>query len=321
MRRRQFLKNSLAGTLGLASAGLAIPTAGAASNRGNRLKETVFVFVHGSNHNAAHFTKVNNALAAKGYGSEAIDLPGHGLDADFPASYFQRPIDPSNPGDFGTEASPIAHITLADYANHTANIVKDLARKYRNVILVGHSLGGLTISAVAEQVPRDITKLVYLTSVAAAPGSSFIDVLSNVPSFADSLGGLVGVGDPGASGAARIDPRTTDSDYKSLLRQAYYHDISDAEFEAALSLLTPDEPFGVYFEITPATPARWGRVPRAWIRCSQDAVVTPTMSNDMAALLDETTPHNQTEMYDIDTSHSSFLSKPEELAALLISIS
>ena len=61
---------------------------------------------------------------------------------------------------------------------HTADVVRLLAEEdLRDVVLVGHSYAGLVISAVANQVPERIARLVYLDAMVPADGENAFDVM------------------------------------------------------------------------------------------------------------------------------------------------
>ena len=97
----------------------------------------VFVLVHGAWHGAWCYAHVAAALAARGHLSIARDLPAHGINARFPASYLARPLDPDA---FGAEPSPVANTTLDDYATQVMQAVDDAyALGHGKVVLVGHS--------------------------------------------------------------------------------------------------------------------------------------------------------------------------------------
>ena len=105
----------------------------------------VFVLVHGAWHGAWCYAHVAAALAERGYLSIARDLPAHGIHARFPASYLERPLDKDA---FGAEPSPVANTTLDDYATQVMEAVDDAYALGRGkVVLVGHSMGGLAITA------------------------------------------------------------------------------------------------------------------------------------------------------------------------------
>ena len=85
-------------------------------------------------------------------------------------------------------------------------------------------------------------------------------------------------------------------------------------------LLTPDVPAGPVATPTLATRERWGRVPRAYIRCSEDRAVMPALQDRFIREADAFTPDNSTRVLTLAASHSPFLSMPEKLAQALASL-
>lgn len=67
-----------------------------------------------------------------------------------------------------------ANINLSTYVADITNVIK--FENLHNVILVGHSYGGMVISGVAEQVPDRIKQLVYLDAMVPNDGESAKDV-------------------------------------------------------------------------------------------------------------------------------------------------
>ena len=102
------------------------------------------LLVHGAWHNSATWQKMTPLLLAAGFDARTLDLPGAGVYARSPRSYREQPFDPKA---FATEPSPSANITQSE---RTAAVVSLIEQLGGNVVLVGHSMGGLTISAVAE---------------------------------------------------------------------------------------------------------------------------------------------------------------------------
>jgi pimeloyl-ACP methyl ester carboxylesterase len=66
-------------------------------------------------------------------------------------------------------------INLTTHINDIINLIK--YEKLRNVILVGHSYGGMVISGVAEQVPDRIQKLIYLDALVPENGESLQTII------------------------------------------------------------------------------------------------------------------------------------------------
>lgn len=119
-----------------------------------------FVFVHGAWHNHATWDRVVPILNGLGFATETLDLPGAGVNARAPASFRRRPFDAAA---FASEPSPNAGVTQEERTDAVIAAVEKAADAGNGkVVLVGHSLGGLTISDVAERIPTKLHALVYL---------------------------------------------------------------------------------------------------------------------------------------------------------------
>ncbi len=278
-------------------------------------KKSTFLLIHGAWHGAWCWERVIPLLARAGHAAVAIDMPGHGLNVRFPRSFLARPI---NLNDFTAEVSPLAQLTLADFAGQAMKAIDGLLKGGSGpVVLVGHSAGGVPLTAVGEAAPEKIKKLVYLTAFMPAPGVPAGRYTRLPENEGDRLSPLF-VGDAGKIGAARIDPRSTDARYRTQFKKALYGDVNDAEFEATCNLLTPDYPGAPLGTPIVTTAARWGSVPRAYIKCLGDMALRPRLQQHFIDLADAFAPGNKTEVATVDRSHSPFLSAPEELAEILI---
>lgn len=277
-------------------------------------RSAAFVLVHGAWHNASTYTKVIPELAARGHTAVAVDLPGHGLDAAFPTSFFDRPL---NAAAFATEPSPVAGITVQDCADRVLGVIDRLrAAGHSKVVLVGHSLGGVTLTDVAERAPDKLHAIVYLAAYMLSQGQSVMDTIA-LPEASDSPGPRLLMSDPTVTGALRVDFGSNDPAYLKTIKSAFYGDVSDAQFCAASHALTPDEP--ALLATTPAvrTVQRWGAVSRHYIVCARDGVVPPALQRVFIDAADAFTPSNKTLVHTMETSHSPFISSPKELAAIL----
>lgn len=296
----------------LAGAGLAACGGGQAAPS----SKAAFVLVHGAWHGAWSYERVIPELAARGHMAVARDLPAHGLNARTPESYAVRPITCT----FSTEASPVASVSLDDYVNSTLSVIDQVrAAGYDKVVLVGHSMGGIVLNKVGELASGKISKLVYLA--ANMPRTDVpIGLYFGEPEGLAAQVNPVLIGDAFATGAFRLDPRNSDSGYRSLLKAAFYNDTTDVDFNAAADLLTPDMPTGPM--VTPITLTRlaWGSLPRHYIMCLRDNAVPQALARRFIKEADEFTPSNPTVVHSLNTSHSPFVSTPVELATLLAAI-
>jgi pimeloyl-ACP methyl ester carboxylesterase len=169
------------------------------------------------------------------------------------------------------------------------------------VVLVGHSRGGIIISAVAERIPERIRKLVYLAAFLLPSGRTLADEANAIE---DSLVPPNMI--PAQSGL-------TCTVRASVLREAFYGKSSNEDATFAISRLgqEPLKPLVTPLELSTA---RYGRVPRTYIETTRDRAVTPRAQTRMQSVL----PCDP--VFTLDSDHSPFLSQPEALARILISI-
>ena len=276
----------------------------------------MFVFVHGAWHDAATWCLVTPLLEARGHVVRALDLPGAGRNAEAPVSYGRRPLDLAA---FAIERSPNAEPSQQDRTRAVVALIDEVTRnEARPVVLVGHSLGGLTASAVAESIPECVSAVVYLTAFLLPPGMTALTMIEH-PTMTDSLVPPLFLADPGLVQAMRIDPRSDRPDYVQRTKSALYGDLSDADLQVALSHLHCDEPLGVMLNPAHVTPARFGRVHRHFIRCLNDKAIPIAAQDFMIGTIDERA-YGPTHTHTLATSHSPFYAQPSALADILMEI-
>ena len=223
----------------------------------------------------------------------------------------------SDPATFANAPSPSSAVSLDSYADAVLEVVDAaFAAGSGPVMLVGHSMAGIALTAVAERAPEKIAMLAYLAAFMPMPGVPMIDYVRCAENAGEEVAGLF-VAPPPRIGAMRIDYRSADAAHHERIRSAFAHDVDATTFAAMNHLLTPDVPTGPVATPTVATRRRWGRVPRAYIRCSADRAVMPALQDRFIREADAYTPHNRTRVLTLAASHSPFLSMPEKLAQAL----
>jgi pimeloyl-ACP methyl ester carboxylesterase len=150
------------------------------------------------------------------------------------------------------------------------------------VVVVAHSYGGIPATEGAAGLPK-VQRLIYLAAY--------------VPDVDESMYTLHGMPDPdSAEGVFPIgsDPRTQ-----------LYADVPEVVADVAISRLVDQlhQPFADH-----VTRAAWHTVPSAYIVAEQDASLPVELQEKMSS--------RAKTVHRIPTSHSPFLSRPAELAAL-----
>jgi pimeloyl-ACP methyl ester carboxylesterase len=239
-----------------------------------------FVFVHGGFHGAWCWERTIAAVQALGHEGVAIDLPGHGA----------RLGEPSD---------------VADRRDSIVEVVED------GDFLVGHSGGGFDITVAADAVIDRIGGVIYLAAGLPMEGRSMPEALMHRPE------GVEDDSRQGADAAGLLDHIEFRDDgsvaIKSLedAREIFYHDCDDETVAWAWERLTP-ELAGDTATLPISTPDFWASdVQRSFIHCLQDHAQAPWMAEVIAGRLG-------VQKLEIDASHSPFLSRPAELAELLV---
>jgi pimeloyl-ACP methyl ester carboxylesterase len=179
-------------------------------------------------------------------------------------------------------------------------VVSILDQQTEPVVLVGHSMGGLVISQAAERRPDKIHSLVYVCAFLVRDGETLGDVAQR-DAHALVMPNLV-VSEDQLS--ARLKPE--------VIRQAFYTDCSGDDAASAERRLVAQAlaPFMTPLQLSVGN---YGRVPRSYVECTHDRAISIEIQKSMYA----SSPCRQ--VWTLETDHSPFLSKPNELAAILLS--
>jgi pimeloyl-ACP methyl ester carboxylesterase len=271
------------------------------------------VLVHGSNSNSFTWAPLQRELALLGQRTLAVDLPGHGFGATFPAAY-QAPQDLAA---LATAPSALAGVTLADAVEHVAGVVRRAA-EHGPVVLVGHSRGGLTVTGVGNAIPDLVDRIVYVSAwccVDLTPGEYMREPEYATSALGETAGALVG--NPVELGALRLNWRTADPELLAALKAAMFADGTDQEFLAFLNTLEPDESLDAGTAADRAHPDTWGRIPRTYLRLTGDMSIPLALQDRFIKEADALTPDNPTEVHSLDSSHVGFLVRPQQAATIL----
>ena len=164
--------------------------------------------------------------------------------------------------------------------------------------IVVHSRSGIVASTLAERHPDKIARIIYLAAFMLPDGKRVLDYL---PDKGSLLNGKVDIHRVALWDWLRPE----------AYRDALYADCSESDVELARALLVR-EPLRPALTRLRLTEARYGRVPRAYIRLTEDCAVSLALQD---RLLSET-PVERVES--IAASHSAYFSQADKLAATVL---
>lgn len=194
----------------------------------------------------------------------------------------------------GDDDTPRAAVSLASTGDFIADCVRQQAER---VVLVGHSMAGIAISEAAERVPESLLGLVYVSALLVPGGMSVADMTRGEvrPPAAGAI--------PLPDGAIMWDPVAA--------RDVFYNRTDPDEIERSIERLKPQAMAPMAERLT-TTPARFGRVPRAYVECLHDNACPIEVQRQMRIAL----PCDP--VFAIPSDHSPFLSAPDALTGCLI---
>jgi pimeloyl-ACP methyl ester carboxylesterase len=236
-----------------------------------------FLLIHGAMGGAWCWERVIPGLQTAGHDAVAIDLPGQGADT-----------------------TALAEITLYRYADAVCDALDDMDGP---VLLTGHSMGGMVITQAASQRPDRLAGLVYVAAFLPVPGESLIEITQLPEAAGDSVqANIVVEGDPPV---ATMPPEAAP--------EALYHCCTPEQIEWALPRRgsQPVIPFTQPFTPPEGDSSAFDALPRGYVTCLQDRAIRPALQTLLY------TRAGCDPVLEIDTDHSPWLSRVDELVAAL----
>lgn len=239
-----------------------------------------FLLVHGGFHAAWCWDRTIETLSRIGYEGVAVDLPGHGALVD-------------------------QESTLANRRDAILSALQP------GDVLVGHSGGGFDITLAADGAPDLVRHMVSLAAALPREGRTYPEAMAMRDDDQELGDGFdADVGEMLSYLRFDEDGAMTFADFDGA-RKYFYHDCDEQTARWAFNRLGPER-FGDTTVTPVSVPQFWAAdLPRSFIVCEQDRSMPRWLADTVTRRLG-------VQQLAIDSSHSPFLSRPCELAELLV---
>jgi len=181
-----------------------------------------------------------------------------------------------------------------------ADVVVDALAGEDDVVVVGHSFGGLAVPVVASQ--RPVRRMVFLAAMVPMPGMTYAEYLAT----------------PEGAGAITMpmdrlhyDDRGRSTVPEVVAREIFFPDCDEEDVVRAIPRLVPGAPTP-FAEHCPVE--RWPDVPSTYILMTEDRAVSPEWSRRVSRTRLGGDP------VELPGGHSPFYSRPALLAETLASL-
>ena len=214
-------------------------------------------------------------LGARGLRSEALALPGDGT----------HPIPPE----------------AACEADFHACLAEAIRREPGPVALVGHSGGGMLVTAGADAFPGAVSHAIWIAGMLIPDGRSFDDIQEDI----------VGKGNRfGVTPHVRLSADGTTSTVPKEAAMAFFFQDAPRDLAAAAaSKLTPQPTAG--HRLRTQTGAAFAAVRKLYVLAASDRSVIPAAQRAMAGSVEGVT------VVPVDAGHVPQLTQPRRLAAIM----
>ena len=242
------------------------------------------VLVHGGAHGAWCWAPTIDKLQAR---SLAVDLP--------PKSVRGVPsVDPA--------PSELATVTLDDWATSAIADIEGAA--IDRFVLVGHSMGGLTICEVARRVPARVAHMLFVSCMVPPEGGL---VFEGTPAHSlETVNDALEQAPSDSTARVGMEP--------DAIRQMFCNDMTEEQTQFVLDH-TGAEAMQVFGERV----TRRGippELPKTYVRLSKDQALWPD-DQDLAIERLRESPGGDLQIIELDTGHDVMISAPEQLAPVI----
>ena len=195
----------------------------------------------------------------------------------------------------GRDATPSGAIGQAEYVDFVEQRLMDGPP----ALLIGHSMGGIVVAQVAARQPSHVKAAVFVAALLPRDGESLLDLVRRQ--------GAPGVQPYVAPGPVPGTTLLTDDAPAAL-----FPDASATMAAKALAAMSPQS--NKAQKDKAVVGPGLGRVPKAYVFCTEDRVITPELQQAMVAA----TPCDAT--FVVESGHVPMLTQPHALAEILLGL-
>jgi pimeloyl-ACP methyl ester carboxylesterase len=239
------------------------------------LKKSTYILIHGAWHGSWCYKDIASLLIESG----------------------QTVIVPDLPGRSGSSTDNLKNINLNTYVDFITDLVK---QQNSPVTLVGHSMAGVIISQVAENIPEKIEHLIYISAFIPENGQSFLDAANKYK-------------DPGLSSEMTIDlvSNTVAIEKSPKAMECLFGDCNPEDAIAAMGFLQNTDAYQPLIAPIEISTERFGSIKKTYVMGRLDSSISLGSQIKIAA-------KNKCRMIILETGHASFISAKEYLADALL---
>jgi pimeloyl-ACP methyl ester carboxylesterase len=233
-----------------------------------------FVLVHGGGHGGWCWRWTVAALRAAGHEAYAPTLTGFGERSHLDTSA----------------------VTFETFVDDVANVLR--FEDLRDVVLVGHSMGGVVVPRVAEAVPERVAAVVWLAACVARDGETLLDAIPQSPAIARAVTIL-------PDGTARTDPE--------LILDAAIHDGTP---EQRAFVRDRHVPYPRHALIEPGRLSAFLvlGLPTGYVVTTEDRTVEPHVQRGFVERLPGV------RVAEVAGGHDAMITRPRDVAAALVAV-
>jgi pimeloyl-ACP methyl ester carboxylesterase len=239
----------------------------------DKIIPSCYILLHGAWHASWCWKYLVNELKDKGHDVIAPDLPGH-----------------------GQNMQSFLEINLDTYLSYLSEIIMSCDRQ---IILVGHSMAGIIISQLAENMPEKIAQLIYVAAFIPENKTSLMHEAEKSRSQNIASEMLI-----------NTDRNEIELKKSNDLIDLFYNRCQREDAEFALQHLQK-EPFQPFLDRINISVEKFGSVKARYIECSEDKVLLLKDQRRMQRRISG-------DVISLNCDHSPFFSDPAGLCQAIL---